>query len=201
MKKSKSMRIASLLLVLVLVTTCFVGTTFAKYTSSVEATATATVAKWDVSVNDTSLTVEKPSVTFDLFTTILDSDNTNAEKDVKAGLIAPGTSGKFNLKVHNASEVTASYAITLKETNNKGIPILYSADGKTYYEANDTNLLNALKGNLAIGAGDALETVYWKWAYSENATQDASDTAIGAYGTATAPTVAVTATITVTQVD
>lgn len=199
MKKSKTMRIASLLLVMVLVTTCFVGTTFAKYTSSAETTATATVAKWDVEVNGTKLTTANPTVAFNLFDTINDSNGTSAETDVKAGLIAPGTSGKFQFTVHNASEVTARYSIALSETNAAGVPIQYSADGNTWYEATDEDLLTALTGDLGVGAADAAKTVHWRWAYYTNAAGDTTDTNI-ASGTTTA-TVTVKATITLTQVD
>ena len=48
MKKNRLMRIAALLLVLTLATSCFVGGTFAKYTSTATGSDTATVAKWDI---------------------------------------------------------------------------------------------------------------------------------------------------------
>ena len=46
MKKSKTMRAASFLLVLTLMTSCFVGSTFAKYTTTATGTDTARVARW-----------------------------------------------------------------------------------------------------------------------------------------------------------
>ena len=46
MKKNRMMRLASILLVLVLMTSSVVGGTFAKYTTSVEGYDTARVAKW-----------------------------------------------------------------------------------------------------------------------------------------------------------
>ena len=48
MKKNYSMRIASMLLVLVLLTTCVISGTFAKYVTSGSATEQARVAKWGV---------------------------------------------------------------------------------------------------------------------------------------------------------
>ena len=50
MKKTKLMRAALLLLVLTLITSCFVGGTFAKYTTSEKGSDTARVAKWGVEI-------------------------------------------------------------------------------------------------------------------------------------------------------
>lgn len=50
MKKNKMMRAASALLIAVLLTTCAVSGTFAKYTTSETGSDTARVAKWGVEV-------------------------------------------------------------------------------------------------------------------------------------------------------
>ena len=49
-KNSKLMRASFVLLVLTLITSCFVGGTFAKYVSEGEGTDSARVAKWGVEV-------------------------------------------------------------------------------------------------------------------------------------------------------
>ncbi len=59
MKKNKMLRMASALLVLTLLTTCIIGGTFAKYTTSGTATDTARVAKWGVKVECTGNAFEK----------------------------------------------------------------------------------------------------------------------------------------------
>lgn len=200
MKKSKTMRIASLLLVLVLVTTCFVGTTFTKYTSSANGTATATVAKWSIEVNDEQIAVTNgpKTVSFDLFSTIKDSNGTDDETDVVSGKIAPGTSGAFNLKVENLSEVTANYAITFEVTNGSNVPLQYSADGTTW-KSDISEIYSDLSGNLDKINGETVdsetEIVYWKWEFNGD------DTALGIAAQNSAPTVTVAATITATQVD
>ena len=51
MKKNTMMRLAAVLLVGVLLTTSVIGGTFAKYTTSDDATDTARVAKWGVTIN------------------------------------------------------------------------------------------------------------------------------------------------------
>ena len=50
MKKTRTMRMAAVLFALVLITSCFVGNTFAKYVASGEATDTARVAKFGVTI-------------------------------------------------------------------------------------------------------------------------------------------------------
>ena len=53
MKKNTMMRIASVLMVAVLLSTCAISSTFAKYVSSDSATDTARIAKWGVEVTAT----------------------------------------------------------------------------------------------------------------------------------------------------
>ena len=57
MKKNKMMRVASALLVVVLLTTCAISGTFAKYVSEKDQTDTARVAKWGVSITTKSNTL------------------------------------------------------------------------------------------------------------------------------------------------
>jgi len=51
MKKNKMLRLASVLLILVMLTTSIVGGTFAKYTTTGSVSDTARVAKWGVAIN------------------------------------------------------------------------------------------------------------------------------------------------------
>lgn len=200
MKKNKAMRVAGAALVAALLTTCVIGGTFAKYTSSTTGNSTATVAKWSFKVNDTQIanTGIAPSINcLDLFKTIKDSDGTSEETDVTAKKIAPGTSGSIDVSVENDSEVTAKYTIAITETNASNVPILYSTDNSTWVD--DPADLTALQDvQVAIGGTDS-QTVYWKWVY-ENGADDA-DTTIGKTAQTTAPTVTVNATLTATQVD
>ena len=50
-KKNMIARICGLLIVLTLISCCFLGTTFARYTSNVRGTASVTVAQWDIDVS------------------------------------------------------------------------------------------------------------------------------------------------------
>ena len=199
MKKNLAMRVASLVVVCTLITSCLVSSTFAKYTSSASATAsTATVAKWKVNVAGTDITTGNPTVTFNLFDTTnrKDTGGINTEDDVAAGKIAPGTEGSFALKVENASEVTANISIDFTVTNDSSVPIKYAIDSENYVDS----LADIQPTKVGVGETKTIN-VKWKWDFDPAPTngRDTADTALGTAGTA--PTVKVDATITATQVD
>ena len=118
----KKRSIIAVLCILVLATSCFVGSTFAKYTSTVEGSSTATVATWkftDANAADVTSNIVVPNaatgeVVFDLFdvSAIVDTVDGNDDADVADGVIAPGTRGHFSFNVKNESQVNATYAIT-----------------------------------------------------------------------------------------
>ena len=195
MKKNVMMRVASALLVAVLMTTCAISGTFAKYTSTATGSDSARVALWDVQLNGT--TINSNTFTFDLFKTIIDTKNDAAEGDISpvdGTVIAPGTKGSFDIVLKNASEVTAEYVIDYTVTNANNIPVVFSLDGSTW--KSDINELDVTTPvGIAIGATAPTITVYWMWAFEGD---NAADTALGIDGTAT---ITVEAKVTVTQVD
>ena len=159
MKKNKMMRIASGLLVAVLLTTCAISGTFAKYATKVTATDTAHVAKWDVTIVESG----KDTFAFNLFNTIYDTENDNAETDVVADKIAPGTKGQFAIALSAKNEVTTKYTIEYTMTNTAGVPIQFSLDGATWVD--DIAELNATDTIAVANAANYTDTVtvYWKW--------------------------------------
>ena len=210
MKKNRTLRVSALLLALTLITTCLVGGTFAKYTSSTTGSDTATVAKWSFKVNGAEFAVApEEELTFDLFKTILDTGSA-AEIDVKNGkLIAPGTSGSFDLKVTNDSEVNAKFTVALAETNASNVPLQYSVDNGTTWKDSIADLTMSGLTDQAIDMGATKTvTVLWRWVFEgttppgAHADQtDVTDTALGIAARTAAPTVTITATLTATQVD
>lgn len=115
MKKNVMMRIASVLLVAVMLTTCVISGTFAKYVTSDEATDSARVAKWGVSVvasGDQLFNNEYEDTTNGL--------TVKSEDDAK--VVAPGTSNKefgatgLQFAIKGAPEVavkiTYNFAVT-----------------------------------------------------------------------------------------
>ncbi len=195
MKRNRMMRIASFLLIAVLATTCAISGTFAKYTSDFSGASTARVAKWAFTVNSTDMTSAVQTFDFDLFESVNDTAVKETTDDTP--IIAPGTTGSFEITVINKSEVAATYKLSLSETNTASIPIKYSTDGtnwKTLTEFNDAQSATAI----AMTNGQAEITVYWQWAFYVNADGDTTDTNLGWKGT---DTVTTTATIHVEQVD
>lgn len=194
----KKMSILAALVLAVVVTGYSVSGTYAKYTSTFTgSTASARVAKWAFEMKDTdgNYVDTDNSFTFDLFKTIKDSNGT-AETDVYTGLIAPGTSGEFDMYLKNASEVNAEY--TVEYTVNKaGVPLEFSIDGTTW-----TDDLSDVTTPVSIGMNGAEDhiKIQWRWSYEQAdvTTGDTTDTALGAAGTATPE---VTAKIVVTQVE
>ena len=189
MKTNKMMRIASVLLVAVLLTTCVISGTFAKYTTTSTAEATAKIAKWQIDF--TKKDGETQEFTFDLFATVNDTLNGNDETDVADERIAPGTEGSFKIEFTNNSEVNVQYfmeSFTISEGAPADLKFCTTEDG-TYVAAsafaatiNKTTVNMNNKGEL---------TVYWMWDFGE----DRVDNAYSALD------VTVTAKVTVEQVD
>ena len=90
MKKNKMMRIASVLLVAVLLSTCAISGTFAKYVTTADAQDSARVARWGV-----TLTVTNDSIFFsDSYTS--NNGITVNTSSIGTNLVAPGTSSSEN---------------------------------------------------------------------------------------------------------
>ena len=199
-KKRSSMmvRLVAVLAVTMMFTMCFVGGTFAKYTSSGTGTDTATVAKWSFKVGETDIATTD-TFTFDLFKTIKDSDGIKNETEmnpVDGSIIAPGTQGSFDLVLTNASQVTAQYAIDYTVTNNNDIPVKFSVDGGTTWTNDLADVAASDSTKLAANSGTTTIKVQWKWDF--NGSDDSFDTALGIGGNAV---LTVKAEVTATQVD
>ncbi len=220
MKKTKFMRAALLLLVLTLITSCFVGGTFAKYTTSAEGSDSARVAKWGFTE---AATIELN----DLFKTAYDT-TVSAQTDV----IAPGTTGSdtFQFTYGGNTDVTApevayTFVVSADEStcadsikNNANIKwsldgVLAKADDKT--EGSWDALIaaiNALDGNKPNDryepntlpdafntVGTNVHTVGWEWTFSTSEDADTTDTEMG--NATDLANVTLKITVTATQID
>lgn len=204
----KKRSIIAVLCILVLATSCFVGSTFAKYTSTVEGSSTATVATWkftdanaaDVTSNIVVPNAETGEVVFDLFdvSAIVDTVDGNDDADVADGVIAPGTRGHFSFNVKNESQVNATYAITFTVVNADNLTIKYSLTGEDgSWKTDITDLYNtadALEGDIDMN-NSLTQTVYWMWEYNNN--DDTNETNAAIAGSS----VTVTANVVFEQVD
>ena len=123
MKKNKMMRIASILLVAVLLTTSIISGTFAKYVTKSSATDSARVAKFGVQVSATGSLFSKTYAT-DTASVTGDSDGISVKSS--ENVVAPGTKNDtgLTLAVTGAPEVdvklTVAVADGFKEVFLKG---------------------------------------------------------------------------------
>lgn len=201
MKNNKLAKFMALVLLVTLLAVILVSGTYAKYTTAVSAKDTATVARWNITLNgeDISKGTQK-TLKLGLFDTINDTDFTSEESDVTAGKIAPGTTGKFEIaKLINNSDVNAQYKITYSIDNNNNIPLEFSKD-KNAADSEWKNLSEFSMNDFVALAKDSTQgvstgTIYWRWKFERN--DDSADTDFGI----NTPEVVVTATITVEQVD
>lgn len=210
MKKKMSLLVA--LVMAVAITGYSVSGTYAKYTSEFAGTDSARVAQWAFDINGEEADFEEKTFTFDLFKTVGDSDAWNIsgeydqDEDVMVGegenIIAPGTSGRFEIVVTNNSEVNATVESKYVVNNPSNIPVEFSTDGVNWYS--DVNLaMDTVNPKVNMNGGEETITVYWIWNFNGTATDnyvqtDESDTDLGIDGTAE---ISVDVTLIATQID
>ena len=120
MKKNKMMRIASILMVATLITTCAISGTFAKYVTTAEGTDTARVAKWGIvlGMQSEDLFADKYATDDEDYegdySVVADPDNNVVEKEIK-DLVAPGTKSveAATATVFGTPEVATRYSLTI----------------------------------------------------------------------------------------
>lgn len=220
MKKNKMMRIASVLLVAVILTTCAISGTFAKYVTSGNGTDTARVAKFGVTVSGTADTF-KETYAKDNTGFTLAANTVVSTEDV----VAPGTSGSMvAFTITGTPEVAVRVAFTgTLELGDKWVdagsayycPIEVTVGdttfkGTAYASANEfeaaVNAKIATYTNDYV-AGTDLSTIdgdapaiSWKWAFEGNI--DVKDTYLGDQAAVgNAATISLDVTATVTQID
>ena len=220
-KKNVLMRSAGLLLVLVLVTSCFVGSTFAKYTVGGTGSDTARVAKFGVNVTASGTMFAKEYATDDRNAGTITKSVISTDK-----VVAPGTKGNMaSMTLTGTPEVAVrvSYAVNkfeLKGWTTDGTteycPLVFTV-GTASYKIGDAGITSVSdlqdKVTAAItayskdyeantdlsGVGADSLKVSWAWAFEGD---DAKDTALGSRAAENkAATVELEITTTVTQID
>ena len=223
MRKNKMMRLASALLVAVLLTTCAISGTFAKYVTEVTATDNARVAHWGFEATDSSIT----------FTDLFNETYTNVKSsETGKNVIAPGTTGygTFKFDYDNdaaAPEVAYTFVVSTAGSScaqeiqdNKNI-IWYLNDVKAGTNGTWSELMTAIEdldGNVAQYDAGTLPTAFnanqtikisWEWLFEGGSAtyvvggntlnQDQYDTYMGNMDVLS--NVTLTITITATQVN
>ena len=136
MKKNKSLRLASVLLMLCLITTCAVSGTFAKYTTSASSFDTAHVAKWDMSIVVNAAKDFAPN----LDDVVGDDGVAIKASDAVTNKLAPGSQGTmFVATIKGQPEViynvTINFTLTLSDwvvDANDYCPVVFTVNSETY---------------------------------------------------------------------
>lgn len=195
MKKNPILKLFLLVVVLTMITSSLVSGTFAKYTTTVSATDTVTVAKWNANFNGKGTASETLTKEFNLLETMSDTG-------VADDLIAPGTSGSFALGYDTSgSQVARNVTITLDaKTALTDLTYLkfYSDSGMETEIIPADGVLSLIDEDFGPTVeGEGTITVYWEWPFESDGAQDIADTADGI----AAKSFDVTATFTATQLD
>jgi hypothetical protein len=220
MKKNKMMRIASVLFVAVILTTCAISGTFAKYVTSGNGSDSARVAKFGVTVSGTADTF-KETYTKDDTSFTLAANTVVSTEDV----VAPGTSGSMaaftitgtpevaiRVKFVGTLELgdkwvdsTSAYycpiEITVGDTTFKGTSYASADLFKADVNAKIATFSKDYKANTDLSTiGADAPAISWKWAFEGN--DDVKDTYLGNQAAdGNAATISLNVTATVTQID
>lgn len=200
MRKNWTMRAGVLMLALTLITSCFVGGTFAKYVTDGNSTDTARVAKFGVKVTGEG----------DAFSTSETNDEVtfSVKSSTEDNVVAPGTTGNLASSALTGEPEVAVEVKTVVETFDVSN---WTVDGKFYCPltikigeadnqkvnglsfTDETEFENAVKtlingavsvNKYSAGTNLANETnnnveVTWEWPFSNGTTYDINDTKLG----------------------
>ena len=230
MKKNKMMRIASVLLIAAMLSTCVISGTFAKYVTSGTGSDNARVAKWGVTVTPNGVMFEKEygkdDNTYTLgANTVVSSDTWN--------VVAPGTAhGMTEVLLQGTPEVATrvTYDATvelngwvLSDGTTEYCPIIFTVEGHTYgmygttaeftfgsVDVLEQAITEAIAActkdyvanqDLYLANGD-YPSVSWEWPFHTSDENDVKDTDLGnKAAVGNHAVIQITIETTVTQID
>lgn len=120
MKKNKTLKVACGLLVMVLLTTCVISTTLARYTTSDTASDTARVAKWGLEVS-TSGTLFGNAYKDEIVAYDSAANKLTVQSSNKADVVAPGTKNSTGFQIKLAGTPEVDYNIVASYKNVEDI--------------------------------------------------------------------------------
>ena len=222
MKKNVMMRVASVLLICVLLTSSVISGTFAKYVTVGSGSDSARVAKWGVTITAQGDAFAKEYAS--------ETDGYTANTVIsEAKVVAPGTKGSLSeMNVQGTPEVAVrvTYAAELTlagwqlADSTVYCPIVFIVEGTKYsmegfggaYTYTDLDeFIEAVEGaiaacskdypaNQAITMGSDAPSISWEWAYESG--HDSEDTYLGNQASiGNAPTITLAITTTATQIN
>lgn len=224
-KENKALRISAIVLALVLITTCLVSGTLAKYVTSADNSASARVAVFGVTITPSSTATFGDKYLAVAGGNIVSADGAATVTTVVASdgdnVVAPGTKGTAagftvagtpEVDVALAYDCTVTYSDGWSDGTNPYYPIKYTlykngtaVSGATAVDAATIHTKVAALST-TVDAGTDLSTVDaytigWEWAFSPDAATDVKDTALGNAAAAGDITVSIAFTMSATQVD
>lgn len=181
MFKSKTIRVAGLLLALTLVTSCFVGGTFAKYTTAAKGEDTARVAKFGVTLATSGEVFgEDYAITGDAEGADMIANSgtyTVSSSEEGKNVVAPGTKGVLNLiTISGTPEVAIEVTATLNfkgenvtEDTLKMIKLPKNENNTTY---TDYTVVTGYENNASTYGTFTTDTDYYpiKWTLKKDGT-------------------------------
>lgn len=221
MKKNFMMRAASVLLVAVMLTTCAISGTFAKYVSEATGYDYARVAKWGVTITANGDTFQ---TTYD--GTVVSSDATDVvAPGTTRNFVAMGLTGTPEVKVEVKYAATLTLAGWTVKDDAEYFPVYFTIGGETYGVTGNTAValdhgyagITELKpaveaaiasytaqydANVNLATYAETPVITWTWDFSSTTDNDAKDTWLGDKAAAgNAPSINLAITTTVTQID
>ena len=154
---NKKKKIIAAIAILLAICALFIGGhTYAKYKTEIRAVANGKIASWVFKVNGTDESAQQK----------IDLGQTTNEKTLVNGKIAPGTKGKFNIKIDaTGAEVGVKYDITSTSQSNQPSNFYYIYDDVRY--DNLPELLSKLSGNIYLDDETKVRNfeIQWEWPY------------------------------------
>ena len=170
MENKKDLRFIIIFIVIVGISLVYLAqASYAKYRRQIDANVDATVAQWNIKVNN-ELINNKSVLTNDI-TPYFESN-----PYIKSGVLAPGGTGYFDLSIDGTEvDVDFTYQITCENDEDNPLDDLII----TRYEQNNVaynyNAQTGITGNITKNTGPVSVRVYFMWNDSQTNTMDNQD--------------------------
>ena len=181
-KKNGFLKAAGIMLAVMMLATCVIAGTLAKYTSkSGDLKATADVAKWEIKAGEDTL-ADLSTLKFNIY----DTNGTGgkvADDEVLEGKVAPGTWGYANVNITNAGDVDAKISATFdkgsaKLPNGMTIAVLETEPENAAAVTGDGTSVTKTLEAASSESDSANVVIAFKWDFGDPV-NDLDDTPIG----------------------
>lgn len=158
--KKKDIRFLIIFIVIVTFSLFYLfQSSYAKYRKQVSTGMQATIASWNIKVNNENIN-NKSTLTNSIIPTI------DSNQYIKSGVIAPGSTGHFEVVI-NAEDVDVDFNYEIESEVDENTPLtdltftgykIGTGDVQTFSEGNTT-----ITGNITKNTSDTTITVYFTW--------------------------------------